>query len=163
LLAYHIYAIKASYDYLLILTKIDSNKYLFSSYESKNMNTMNDIYSRIIIHLDKRLFIRRKYYTKEINCKNSSSLFFDDCNSFNDIKSITMNFVFNDTYILYNCFINTFGQKCISNCSDLIESKYDLVVLNNINNETILPAWKFISNCKKNIYTLVDRDFRIPC
>ena len=95
-------------------------------------------------------------YLYEIQCTNSSLLFYKDCK--NSISlTMDLNYVDSDKYSTYNkyinypsysCYVNTANMSCASTCKQLL-ANYTLILIQNFNNK-IETAWTGFSNCNRN-------------
>ncbi len=66
-------------------------------------------------------------------------------------------------YPRYNCVVNLNNKTCASNCFQLLNSEYQLILVQNFNN-TVQPAWKGLSNCNdKPKITLTSDTLLMPC
>ena len=86
-------------------------------------------------------------YLYEIQCTNSSLLFYKDCN--NSISlTMDLNYLDSGSYPSYNCYINTANKSCASTCTQLLAS-YTLILIQNFNNK-IETAWTGLSKCNRD-------------
>jgi hypothetical protein len=91
------------------------------------------------------------FYKYEIECNDKAKTFYKDCAT-PQAKSLQINAIYLDDgpYPQYNCLVNTFNTSCASNCTQLVNSNYDLIMIQQ-NNERVEPAWKGFCNCATNL------------
>ena len=104
---------------------------------------------------------RKKYlfsYRFEIECSsqkqiiNEKSIYHDDCKNATSL-TVQVKYFEDGPYPTYNCVINRGESKCASNCTNLIESSYRLIVFqhNHIDEENghvLEAAWTGLSKYK---------------
>ncbi len=99
-----------------------------------------------------------KIFTKSIKCTNVTQLLFADC-----LNATSLVFSFRYYYansITYNCQVKN-GSTCISNCTQLINSDYSLLMLQQIDNQ-VQSTWTNLSDCNRYISRKILVNLSIP-
>ena len=104
------------------------------------------------------------YHTYEIECANSNlSSLYADCANATSLTIQIRHLDDNRQFPAYNCVVNTKNASCVSSCTQLFASKYELVLTHRFDSQ-IEPAWISLDHdFKHKQYTLVHDNTISPC